>query len=143
MRAPDEIIHEIRDEALSHIGYIVVRRVGQRPIEESDEVVVHAELHLFADGAGDLPEEIRFQNRLYLFSSYMHSWWGIESNYKGKKTRMCAYRAYAKTWRAAMEEAEAHALSSAKMLLDALAARRQALIDAEKIEPAGKKKRSK
>lgn len=38
---------------------------------------------------------------------------------------------------------EALALSCAKMLLDALAARRQALIDAEKIEPAGKKKRSK
>lgn len=142
MRAPDEIIHEIRDgEKL--LGYIHVFRDGQQEVSKSDEVIACVRLHLLADEYDQLPEEIRFGVRLYLFGGWMQSWWGDEGSFRSKKTKSMKYRVAGKTWSGVMNEADMYALNEAQKLLDALAARRQALIDAEKIEPAAKKKRSK
>ena len=142
MKAPHEIIHEVYDgEKL--LGYIHVWRDGQQEVSKSDDVIACVRLHLLANEYDQLPEEIRFGARLNLFGGWMQSWWGDEGNFRGKKTKSKKYRATGKTWSGVMNEADMYALNETQKLLDALAARRQALIDAEKIEPAGKKKRSK
>lgn len=142
MKAPHEIIREVRDgEKL--LGYIHVCRDGQQEANISDDVMACVRLHLLTNECNQLPEEIRFGVRLYLFGDWMQSWWGDEGKYRDREVRSRTYKATGKTWSGVMNEADMYALNETQKLLDALAARRQALIDAEKIEPAGKKKRSK
>ena len=130
MKAPHEIIREVRDGE-KMLGYIHVWRDGQQEANISDEVKACVSLHLLANECDQLPEEIRFGTRLYLFGDWMQSWWGDEGNFRGKKTKSKKYRATGKTWSGVMNEADMYALNEAQKLLDALAARRQALREAE------------
>ena len=109
---------------------IVIKREGQERIENGDGVVTNVFLHL--PSADDRPgcqlhTDIRFSDRCKIFGRDLYPSWGEKSQYG----RVESHTFVTKTWADGFKKAEEYGLSEVKKLTDAIAARKQALIDAE------------
>lgn len=98
------------------------------PINESDDVLVVATLHLPA-GNGVLVKELQFNNRLALDGEYLEYRWGQAS--EGKATRYRVQGFHAKTWQEAFDMATEHCERELGKLESALEKRVRVLMDAE------------
>ncbi len=115
---------------------ITVTRTGQQSISMGDGVVVEATISLPADAdwPSDLTSELCFGTRLSLAGEQLRINWGFREELAGQMVKSVRKTFGAKTWRAAFKAAFAWAEGEVAPLVEAVAARAQALIDAEKEE---------
>jgi hypothetical protein len=113
------------------------KRDGQQEISISDSVQVYAEIALPAVGAQEskLAQALRFGNRVMVWGEYLRYGWGepltgpLTRQQPGYRERHDWFSAA--TWAEAAAAAERSMAEALEPLLAALAAREQALINAE------------
>lgn len=111
-------------------GYYLVERTGQEDVETGDRVRVIATICLPCSGETEkLRGDLRFGWRLEVGNSALFSDWGFKSQDSFVRHRRLSF--YASTWAAAFASAEEWAHTELQRLDDAIAARAQALADAE------------
>lgn len=109
---------------------IVLSRLKQQDPKDGDEVIVRGELHLPTNQPGGyLHKEIQFNRRLEIADEKLSNDWGkfVDET----KTRCGTYEFNSPTWKGAFAEASTFFEGEVQKLVDALEARKQALINAE------------
>ena len=112
---------------------IEIVRVGQMPVQISDNVEVCAKLKIRANeksGYKVMKDEYIFGYRLRVCGENMLGGWGYTLNSEDD-FRSMVKNFDAKTWREAENLAEDYMREEVKKLTDAIAKRKQALIDAD------------
>ena len=104
-----------------------IERKGQQHPSEGDGIVVEAQIHLPADGYY-LDSRLQFGNRLKLCDFPLETNWGVavQDGFRSWRRQFIAT-----TWAQAFADGEAWARAQLQKVADALAARTQALQNAE------------
>jgi hypothetical protein len=109
---------------------IILIRAGQNRIEVDDEIRIKAVLELPGIN-GEILESLRFMYRIEVFEEPLITTWGNQLK-SGSRYKSDIFSS--EHWKTAFDNAEYYAFQEAKRLKDAVDARNQALIDAEKDE---------
>lgn len=110
-------------------GYYIIERIGQQNPCEGDGVIVSCTIHFAVAHGPRLDEAIAFGDRIQVADQPLWSSWGALN--AEKRTRFITKQFTAETWAAAFEAAHRWADGELLNLDHAIAARAQALADAE------------
>lgn len=115
---------------------------GQEMPNKGDLVKVNAIINLPANSSEgsskhDLADELKFGSRVKIFGQALdYSWGYFDSDSESLNPNICqrftSRMVTSSTWKDAFKQAEEQAVQALQPLLDALAVRKQALLDAEK-----------
>lgn len=112
-----------------------IRRRGQQPPADGDQVVVVVTIHLPARKDAQLVDTITFNYRLSIAGTPLYQFWGYWD--KKSRSRYATREFVAPTWAQAFAQAAAWAEAEIAKLEEALQARAKALQDAESVPSGG------